>query len=294
MTRYFNNLFTLLTTSHMLIAYGRWAAARAFGLRSFPRIIVANDATIGHFIKFSEYWLWRHGIDAADLSVVTTARALAGSSPTAVDVGANIGFFSLALASLGFDRVFALEPVPDTCQRLLANLSLNPLLGSRIEVIQAAAGDGSGTAEIMVFPESPGQNKFAIAKDCKLFNHRTIPISVVRLDDFCSERGIERIDFLKIDVEGFEYQVLCGARRMLAEHKIGAVLLEVIPLGLHNAGVSLSDLECLFHDVGMEAVRPTCGGFEACDFSSAVEASGSRNVFCILKRTVPEPTPLTK
>jgi hypothetical protein len=55
---------------------------------------------------------------------------------------------------------------------------------------------------------------------------RSVPFEIVSLDDFCSDEGIDRIDFLKIDMEGLELEVLRGATRMLKEQRFGIIQFE--------------------------------------------------------------------
>jgi hypothetical protein len=75
-------------------------------------------------------------------------------------------------------------------------------------------------------------------------------ITVVSLDDEAARLGIERIDLMKIDVKGYEPKVLAGAKRILNEGRIGAILCEFNEHGLCKAGFSRRHLENILRDAG--------------------------------------------
>jgi FkbM family methyltransferase len=154
---------------------------------------------------------------------------------TVFDVGAHIGIYTLLLAQLVGEegRVHAFEPEPENLGRLRANLALNDV--ATVWLVPAAAAAESGTATLHVFPPGfgachslgrptvshpfvPGQTVEPIA---------TIEVPTVTLDEYCAERGVERIDLLKLDVEGAEVDVLRGAEQLLGDGRIGTILFEV-------------------------------------------------------------------
>jgi FkbM family methyltransferase len=124
------------------------------------------------------------------------------------DIGANIGLFTLqASALLSGGKIFAFEPNPDARRLFTRNVeenrlkgvSLSPVaLGSKPGRVTLSLGSRSGLARIVGEAEEvPGER---------------IEVEVVTLDGVVKERGLSRIDLMKIDVEGFEYEVLLGGR----------------------------------------------------------------------------------
>lgn len=125
----------------------------------------------------------------------------------AVDVGAHVGFWSKRLCS-SFDRVIAFEAVPDVYKCLDANLAGT----SNIEHHGLAIGPRFGSADLLIDEEDSGAGKV-------VRQPTEDKITQVCLDDFLAQDGgldndvsfEESVDFIKIDVEGFEVYVLDGA-----------------------------------------------------------------------------------
>jgi FkbM family methyltransferase len=136
-----------------------------------------------------------------------------------VDVGANQGGWSLVAAGRGA-RVIAFEPVPLTCDRLRANLACNVReVANRVEVRQSGLGTAKSTARFTA--------------DLDVGNHQLDPqqedgaaaltVEIVSADD--ALRGTGPV-VMKIDVEGFELAVLKGAREVLSDPRLRAVVME--------------------------------------------------------------------
>lgn len=118
-----------------------------------------------------------------------------------VDIGANIGYYSMQLANRGCPAVLAIEPNPPTLERLRYNLSLNAMT-DRVKVVAA----GVGPAGELEFYQTGclGSSSFVKpAHDAPVIKVRTIPLL-----EILAENGIEKIGGMKIDVEGFEDQAL--------------------------------------------------------------------------------------
>ena len=121
-----------------------------------------------------------------------------------LDVGANIGAHTVPMAHLvgPGGMVVAFEPQPVLHQILCANLAINSVTNTRTYAM--ALGKSQGTCTIPILDYAAPNNFGGIGMDM-VADGELVPLS--RLDDF----GLERVDFLKLDVEGFESQVLEGA-----------------------------------------------------------------------------------
>jgi len=155
-----------------------------------------------------------------------------------VDVGANIGYYTLLSAALGHD-VVSFEPNPANLLRLCDSLSLNYWSHDNIHLFQHAVSDAEGEMTLFV-PKNPGQ-AFLKGLDEKVDadkDHQA-KTKVVTLDSFAQEQGwFDRHDFtiilLKIDVEGKDPQVVLGASRLLSSGKVKNVLTEGRRFGRQN------------------------------------------------------------
>ena len=164
---------------------------------------------------------------------------------TVVDIGANHGLFTLEVLEFirPGGRVHAFEPATATRELLEANLKANGLEGE-VRVFPAAVGAAPGEASLRIHDEWSGLNTLArrditwLGRELKADRVLTVP--VVTLDDHAAAHGLDRIDFLKIDVEGFELDVLKGARGLLDAGRIDIAMLEVGDVTCANAGVEPS------------------------------------------------------
>jgi len=184
--------------------------------------------------------LIRHSQDVAEL---TAMRLLVQPGDTALDVGANLGLYSILLSRLcgPTGHVWAFEPVPDTCWRLRESLALNRC--ENVTPVQAAVCEKSGTVLINVYePRFAEWNMLGVAPprsaNGKMVRPcQSIDVPSLTLDEFCDTQRIERISFLKVDVEGFELSVFRGAERLLREHRVDYICFEFANELLKTAGV---------------------------------------------------------
>jgi len=147
------------------------------------------------------------------------------------DVGAHIGELTLLFSRFvqPGGKVFSFEASAATFGRLSSICDLSRR--DNVEVHHVALSDREGTLDLHVYPEEySGWNTLA-DRPLETYGIDVKPVSLERvrsttIDIFCRERDIAHIDVLKIDVEGAEYQVLLGARRMLEEKRIGCCVFE--------------------------------------------------------------------
>lgn len=152
----------------------------------------------------------------------SVARACSSGAAVFVDVGANIGSWSLRAArEHPHARVFAFEPHPDVFERLLAETHMTR---PAIECHKVALGDRSCTAALNAVGDCGGTH--SLYQRFGMASVRSIDVSMATGDDFCRENGIGSIDLLKIDTEGYEMPVLRGFNRMLSEQRIRCVQFE--------------------------------------------------------------------
>lgn len=192
------------------------------------------DCSFSGFSDFNAYVGLAHASPEAGEWRYTNV-ATAGAS-IVVDVGANYGVFSCPLAKrIPSTRVYAFEPHEPTCRALKANVLGNRL--SNVDVLPLAVSSSSG---IVTFSDhlSAACNRIIQNSDV-----RSKSVHSVSLDDFATEYGLEAIDFLKIDAEGADYEVLLGAKGLFERQKIAAGLVEVNTDALSQFGRTASELK---------------------------------------------------
>jgi len=133
----------------------------------------------------------------------------------AIDIGANIGAICLPLASRNAGtRIIAVEPTDHAYKRLLRNIELNPDLKPRIKAVQAFMGDGSpATAGMVAYPSWRLDDAAGTRHAVHLGQEHTVNCPTLSIDGLAQQEGLSHLDFIKIDTDGHEYEILLGGRQ---------------------------------------------------------------------------------
>lgn len=156
------------------------------------------------------------------------------------DVGAHRGITAQLLARAA-SKVYAFEAMPENAESIRRVLKARSI--SNVLVHQAAVSDAIGTSDFhiyMGFLESKGHNSLGKVNTSKYLY--TIKVPTITLDDFTEQNKIPSIDFLKIDVEGFELEVLKGAAGLLSSKRIKMILFEANTPVLASIGRQLAPI----------------------------------------------------
>ena len=160
------------------------------------------------------------------------------------DVGANIGIYSRFLSRCvgPGGLVHSFEPSGDNFARLSA--ATDDL--SNVRCTQAVVGELSGDCKLYISDElNVDHRAYSAGGDSR----RTVSTQMVALDDYFKPG--ERLDLIKMDVQGYELHALRGAQRVLRENMDIKLLLELWPAGLEQAGVKWEELIELLHRLNM-------------------------------------------
>jgi FkbM family methyltransferase len=182
-----------------------------------------SDYAVGHTVA-------RTGSYEPEVSA--TLRRLLSPGATFVDIGANIGWFSLLAASLvgPTGRVVAIEPNPRNVALLRQSAKDNGF--DNIDVVAVALGERPGAAAL----ETDGSNGRLIPVDGPPAQAvvASFVVAVYPLDSVLNEVGVTRVDAIKIDVEGAEPLVIRGATRTISESR-PLLVSEFFPLALDSS-----------------------------------------------------------
>jgi FkbM family methyltransferase len=231
---------------------GRIALAlRALLLKAGADPIVEGRMARGHRMRLdcrvpSHCWAFFNG--GYDVDKVTAMLSFLRPGGTALDVGANIGFYTVPLAirakTIGA-KVVAFEPVQSNLTWLCDNLYLNDCFDV-VEVIPKALGDYSGSANIVLAEDFLTGSVVgnAVITTPVLYRERyaqcaTTQIKIDTLDRSWSGEG--RIDVIKVDIEGNETEFLKGGRKTIAAHR-PVLLIEVNRGHQDMRGINFNEL----------------------------------------------------
>jgi FkbM family methyltransferase len=194
---------------------------------------------------YLEWYLFLFG--AYEPEIANLLPYLTDGNGALVDVGANIGIHSLTMAKLvGRGMVFAFEPHPTTADRLRSNLALNDV-EDVVVVLQVALLDEERQVSLY---DSKGPSK-GMATLHSYDGWQEIAVRGTTLDNVVEARSISDIHLLKVDVEGYEAQVITGAAAVLARDR-PSVIFEYVDWAWRNCGFSLDATLETMRSIGYE------------------------------------------
>jgi len=171
-------------------------------------------------------------------------------SGTIIDVGAHIGDYSLIAAKkIGpKGKVIAIEPFIDAVTRIKENFSLNNL--DNYEVLQVAVGEKQEKRQLYENDITGAGYLDPIEDIVKNDLSSKSEILVSTIDAIIAKERIKKVDIMKIDVDGFEYEVLLGCKKSFSEKKIMNILCEVHHGYLMKKGIDEEKIYSLLKENG--------------------------------------------
>ena len=207
----------------------RNSVVRLFGLVAkwgIMRLPLVEPAYLALYAFYKKY---------AEAGPVERLREFAPNASLVIDVGANVGFFSVRFAEWvgSAGKVIAIEPEDNNCRNLLAILKRTGLC-ERVQVIKAVAASKAGAALLEINSLHPADHK--LSRDGK-----GILVEAITLDELNLSAWGRGPSLIKIDVQGAEMLVLKGATRLLAETS-PALFIELHEEGLVRLGTSTFEI----------------------------------------------------
>jgi FkbM family methyltransferase len=217
--------------------------------------VVVRDG-IKYRLDLSEYmeWVIFWGLIVEDRSAL---YPLIKEGNHILDVGTNIGEtllnFSKLTGSVG--TVIGFEPVKRNYNKCVENISLNKF--KNVTVFPVALSDRD---ETLYFQHAENYNSGGIYMQ-KSGNTNTDEVSAIMLDHFVEEHKLNKVDFIKIDVEGFEVNVVKGGLMTIKKFR-PVLFVEVDESNLKRQGSSAMELESLILSCGYKITRATVTNIE--------------------------------
>lgn len=173
-------------------------------------------------------------------------RSLIKPGQTVLDIGANIGFFTLEMARLvgPQGKVIAFEPDAVNFGLLRQNIQLNHF--PHVTPVRAAVGQRNGTATLFTEPENKGDHRLYASPG----HARSQVVRIWTIDEYCYRHGLQP-DFIKMDIQGYELFALQGMKKVLQQKKV-RLLMEFWPAGLQAAGVQPLAVFSLLSSYGLK------------------------------------------
>ncbi|MGC4099111.1 MAG: FkbM family methyltransferase [Nitrospira sp.] len=224
---------------------------RLLGKGCNARVVRSNanwDLDLREGIDFA-IWL----VGAFEPETVRCYRHIVQAGDVVLDIGANIGAHTLLLAQAvgAHGKVIAFEPTDYAYEKLSKNRALNPNLAGRIRCLQIMLVDSE-----MAGNPTPGLYSSWPLKDeaClhELHQGRLMETSGAQartLDSVIVELGLDRVDCIKLDIDGFECGMMRGSDNVLTRWH-PAIIMELAPYALEEQGASLRELIELLKDYG--------------------------------------------
>jgi len=175
--------------------------------------VYSREAVGRHIISYGFYELGQ----LHELLNIFNELKINTQSGTMIDIGANVGNHSVFLSKF-FRQIIAIEPHP----RNFLLLQANSMLAENIIPINTALGSAIGSANLSYSEDNMGAG--SIANNIGL---KSVTVPVNTLDNEIQLHDVQSIEFMKLDVEGFEYEVLKGAVGVIEKHK-PAIAIEVL------------------------------------------------------------------
>jgi len=216
---------------------------------NFVARTVFGTRIAGNSSDFVARYIYFFGIWEPNLTAWLASRLRSGD--VFVDVGANLGYFTLLASQLvgPTGRVIAIEASPSIFRRLVANVRLNSC--NNVELHEVAAADRSGTVRVFLAKaDNYGATSLLESRGGRL----EADVRAQPLSDIVSEETMSRVRMIKIDVEGAEALVLDGlVSRLGSARRDLEIVVEINPVALKEQG---RDVEELFHALHRHGFMP--------------------------------------
>lgn len=206
-----------------------------------PNIYITSATeAIGH--------TWEHGVvwDKPLISKFYNLMAEKAEPFVVLDIGAQTGSFSLLAKFLPLSKWYSFEPIEEAISALNENLILNDI--QNVSLHQMAVSNTRETKTLKM----PPQNAWGLATigdECIRFQPVSVrTIHCVDLDTFVQEQGIAKVDFIKIDTEGWEYFVLQGAMKLILRDR-PIILMEYNETNMSQCHVVKQQIDDLLYSI---------------------------------------------
>ena len=205
-----------------------------------------------------------------------------------IDLGANIGYYTCLLAKLvGKDgKVFAFEPDPRNLKLLEKNIKVNEY--NNVVIVDKAVSDVNDMCTLYCSEKTFGASTIFESEKTKTKNCFPIKSETVSLDSYFEKLNLHnKIDFIKIDIEGAEFKAFNGMKKILQLNSDLKIFTEITPLLLDNANSTVSNVLDFLADYKFTNIflsdnrKNALSKISKQELISHMKNSNSANILCI-------------
>jgi FkbM family methyltransferase len=216
--------------------------------------------------------LLEHGVWEPSVTDLVSDEIQRGD--TVLDIGANVGYYTLLFAELVGEhgRVLAFEPDPTNFRLLEKNVRIHGF--TNVVLVPQAVHDRTGDIRLFLNASNRGDHRIYDSQD----GRTSIPIKAVRMDDYLAGHG-GRVDFIKMDIQGAEPGAIRGMPSLLERNRRLKILMEFWPKGISGMG---NDPKAFFELIMIRFAY-------IYDISDSGESASPAEISGILERSAADP-----
>lgn len=224
------------------VLFKRYLAFRIIKARSKDRFVLKDiQGSMMYLDKMDSGISKELALDRIrEVESTKTIKKIIKEGDVVVDIGANIGYYLLMESKIvgKNGKIYGIEPVPSNVKIIEKNVKANNY--KNIEIFQMAIGDKNGKTKINISRKS---NWHSILYSDEIEATYSIDVDIITLDEFLKKK--EHPDFVRMDVEGYEYNIISGMRKTLKSKRPLKIFIELHPhlMGTEKTSFILNELK---------------------------------------------------
>ncbi|HZT31978.1 MAG TPA: FkbM family methyltransferase [Bryobacteraceae bacterium] len=165
------------------------------------------------WIPEGDDWVLPFNLAEQQRQIYGTGERAVKAGDTVLDCGANVGVYTRVALDAGAKTVVAIEPAPENLEALRRNFS-SEIAAGRVIIMPKGVWDKDDMLTLSIDPHNTAADSFVMNQKP---TNKTIQVPLVTIDELVAELKLERVDYIKMDIEGAETHALAGAQQTLAK-----------------------------------------------------------------------------
>jgi FkbM family methyltransferase len=167
-----------------------------------------------YWIPRGSQWALPFNLAEQDLNIYGIGSQAMRANDIVLDCGANVGVFTRKALAAGAKLVVAIEPAPENIEVLKRNFP-QEIAAGRVIVYEKGVWDKDDVMTLQIDPHNSAADSFVIQREG---GHEGAKVPLTTIDKLAAELKLERVDYIKMDIEGAEQRALMGARQTIAKY----------------------------------------------------------------------------